>query len=707
MSYSDEIKRSSIAENWLFTLNNDNSGALRFAFSDVTHSSNYYHGVILNKPSIRESINLSNSTAKSSNISITIPDFNYQGSPISEELFGGSNHYINQSVTVYSLINSQTNQIGSFRLTDISSNGDTISLSMTSHRPWDFISSPQVKPYNVFLPIIYGEFTPLPTYTGSNYVFPTSKSLYPVPLSIGFLVSDIVGGDLNYYLMGSTSETSDAYLYYYDSSADIFIPISSLDSNNYITETLSGDILYYNIGNGTACNRMIKIRPLIGSQTFGESEGNPANAIDDDGSDPSVTNILNSSADNVLSSTADTNRIRIYKYELSRLDGDFTAGANGMSLDIWYSLLITAKPDLDHICYVSLQYKLTDGSEGNSSGWINLETLTSGTGAGTVSLDTRQNGVSQSSNPNPINLTEGKNTFLYIRAIFTNDDASDYFDGSVYVSDIQISYDMNNDGDKPEKELYCAVDGLVNSWDSTAITEIHEAHRDMLIRFTGLATTTPDGWSDLDTSKDWKIRWWQLEPTELKKSLEKLQYEGGFIFRYKADGSPQYIHIKDSHTTDETLTKLDMKDITVRPSSFSELLTKMEVSYEKHPAENRYLSSRTEQSSTSRTNWNIQSKENVKQIKLDALVSNTGGDFDDDPNDGFTAYYGNIFGDIKLIISATIVNPVFYTLEVGKILAFSDMYPVKAFNTSWSGLQFMITSLSRTPGTMKFTAREL
>ena len=75
MAFGNEIKQSNITENWLFDFANDNSGYLRFALSDVTESGNFYRGVILNNPSVRESIDLASSTSKTSNMSITIPDF--------------------------------------------------------------------------------------------------------------------------------------------------------------------------------------------------------------------------------------------------------------------------------------------------------------------------------------------------------------------------------------------------------------------------------------------------------------------------------------------------------------------------------------------------------------------------------------------------------------------------------------------------------
>ena len=239
----------------------------------------------------------------------------------------------------------------------------------------------------------------------------------------------------------------------------------------------------------------------------------------------------------------------------------------------------------------------------------------------------------------------------------------------------------------------------------------------MLIRYAGLTQSDGTAISDptdeaeisgfSSLNKDWGIRWWQLEPKELKKTLEKLQYEGGFIFRYRADGTPHYITIGNSNTTDETLTKQDVKDLTINPTPFSELLTKMDISYEKHPAENRYITTQTSTNSTARTDWSIQTKENISQVNLDAYVSPVIPATAGDPDDDFYSYYDNIFGDIKTLVSGTIVNTKYYGLEVGDIIEFENMYPEKIFGESWSGKQYMITSLQRTIGTLKFEAREI
>ena len=71
MSFGNEVKTGNITENWLFELSY-NSGTLRLSFQDYNDGSNFYYGAVLNKPFLRESIDLSSSTSSSSNITINI-----------------------------------------------------------------------------------------------------------------------------------------------------------------------------------------------------------------------------------------------------------------------------------------------------------------------------------------------------------------------------------------------------------------------------------------------------------------------------------------------------------------------------------------------------------------------------------------------------------------------------------------------------------
>lgn len=727
MAFGNEIKQGNIVENWLFDFANDNSGYLRFAFSDVTDSSNFYRGVILNKPSIRESIDLATSTAKSSNISVTIPDFSYQGSPVSKELFGGSNHYINQTVAVYSKVNAGTKQqIGSFRLTDISSNGDTIQLSLSTHRPWDFLSFPQDKSNTkIYVPVVYGDFTPNTHGVltgGAGASLCNSKNLFPCPnLKYGIFERE-EQKDHIYFVYPKQYSSSNADPHFYDSNIDLFIPFTGTDSpTNTVTAQQVG---VHAVGVNIDMERgFFLIRPLSPSgATSGSGSSSWSNESQAVNGNTGNGATASCNPSNSISGSDTNTATATLKFDIPTVDGELSGD--------WY-LYIKGSVDHNHISGSSPATTNTSlkvgetivATQANSDGVVN----TPGTGTN-YTID----GVSGYARVDiAAENTAGNTINIRVQTSVTGQNALNVgsANGSGTINDIIIQQKCKNDIanekmaalDKLSQldNVYCGGDGLTESWSgsSGAITEIHEAHRDLLIRFAGLATSDPTGWSDLNSSKDWRIRYWQTEPIDLKKALEMLQYEGGFIGRFKADGTFQYIHIKDSYgSTDATLTKSDISNVNVKPSPLSELLTKMEISYRKHPAGKDYLTDVTFTNSTARTNWNIQSKENIKQVKLDAYVGDTSSDNDiptsatSNPNDDWATYYDNIFGDIKLIVSCTIVNPKYYDLEVGDVIDFSDMHPETPYgynSANWSGLKFMITSLNRTLGEMKITAREI
>ena len=136
----------------------------------------------------------------------------------------------------------------------------------------------------------------------------------------------------------------------------------------------------------------------------------------------------------------------------------------------------------------------------------------------------------------------------------------------------------------------------------------------------------------------------------------------------------------------------------------------MEINYEKHPAENRHLSSVTSSNSTARADWNIQAKENIKEVNLDMNTGTPNTSGQTDGNTDFYSYYDNILGDIKKIISCQIINPAKgYSLETGDIVQFSNTtgdMPVEPFGDNWADF-YMIISLIRSPGKVALTVREV
>tara|TARA_R100000458_G_scaffold48036_1_gene46948 strand:+ start:2428 stop:4509 length:2082 start_codon:yes stop_codon:yes gene_type:complete len=693
MAYGSSIKLGNIKENWLVKLANRQGSYLYFAFSDVTYSSNYYRGVITNKPSIRESIDLKKSVSKTSNISIDITDFEYQGSKISKELFGGTNNYINQVVTVHSQINNDTpQQIGSFRLVDISTNGIKISLSLATHRPWDFIEFPQdqvtAETKNIYVPVVYGDYTNNESFYDTPALIETK--LYPVPMLS-------VDEQIIRTLMPKSYGASDNSFISIWQGDNVFLPfLTTAGAEVNETKTYSGhNALETKIGDNYSQRRAV-------GEVFANESRNP------NGSGTEFSNTSNAfDGDESTASTASVTGTGNYLLGFSTVPKKWTT---------------------HNLMRVKIKHKYS------SSATFNIYVYDDAGIIGTFSGVSLTTSYSESVGTLSTQRDIGKRaSFIFVRTAGGN--------GTLSVCTVKITIDTlinTQDSDDlkrlgDEKYFYSGGDGLTESWSGSngAITEIHEVHRDLLIRFAGLPTTTPTGWGNgtddnlLDHAKDWKIRYWQLEPVELKDELEKLQYEGGFIFRYRFDGTAQYIFIKDSYSaTDVTLSKDDISNLQINPTSFSDLITRQDISYERHPANNTYKNTTNSSNSTARTNWNIQAKENIENTSLDYYVSpEIPNSPSSNPNDDFYTYYDNIFGDIKLMISCDIINSSKWVtendasnpldpLEVGSVIDFnnSNMFPETPMgynSASWSGIKFIITNMTRGLGKMSIKARQI
>lgn len=654
------------------------------SFSDTTYNSVFYFGSVLNRPTIRESIDLAKSTSKTSNISVSIPDFNYEGNPVSQELFGGTNKYINQEVKVLCQVDSDTpNQIGSFRLIDISTDGNKITLSLTSHRPWDFIKFPQDKTTisQVYFPVVYGEFSESDSSPSAQDL---SEERYLYPVKIDNKSGKLLALTPRSY-DGSTHQ--DGRLHHYEKDSDQFVPI---DDSGFTDSTES-----YQGGNAIRCrldlNRGFKAKPKT---TIATEWSNSDNVFD--------------------SRTADSTTF-----------ASDTLTLNQVETTIDHDLELTPPNIVGKITEIKvyIKYRFTFSETTDTTGRLKLifggsTTTFDSTSSASDDTHTSADLVAQ------YNSNDKQIPNIKIRAEGETDVPTETITTRVYDVQLLIKVAMDESGDSEGtknyldnlENMYIGANGLTESWSGSngEITLIHEAHRDMLVRFTNMTTATPTGWSDLESSKDWKIRYWKHDQVELQKELEKLQYEGGFIFRFAPDGTPQYIHIKDSYSSvDATLSKHDISNINVNLTPFSELLTKQTISYEKHPAEDRYLTTVDSTNAIARGSWNIKTKENTSQQDLDIYVSPTIPNIpSSNPNDDFYTYYDNIFGDIKIIVSFEILNPIYYGLDVGNVISFdnSNMYPETPLgynSASWSSLKFMIIRTNRTPGKLSIEARRI
>ena len=733
LTLPDTFKKHSVKQNWLVLLYNSGGGYTGVSFYDTVVSSNQFYGAIINKPKIRESISLKKSTSSTSNVNITVANFNISGTTFSGIIYGTSTRYINRDVKIY-IQPEDDNDINNClliytgKLSSVSHDIKSVKLNIEARRPWDGVEIPQVKTIrNNYFPVAYGDYRPNASTSDADSVaisastssgddeYRNRKTLYPIPV-------DFIKGNTVYSLTGEWSQTSKAYPHFYEKSLDKFLPIANhastyttVDSanevygdgyavrfhKNLLKATLFKPLGRISSGSGWASNENAVDGTTTDTSTFTQFDVELLDFTDDQSSDisftmPSLTGIPTTlqvfpviKATCTFSSASGSGAIRVnvinYSFSNEDVSGYFRFTGNTASST---TMTATVGGDVSSTALIGSNSSISNNFLSSGSGWgedlaIRIkQELESGSLDGRITLDLKLYDIIIQS---------------ITKLDFTATTTSGKSEAGNFIADLDF--------------VYCGGDGLPdNGWNSnSAITEIHEAHRDLLHRFTSYTNSnTPINWSsgtNINSIKDWKIRKWVNEPVDLLDVLQELQFEGGFIFRFNSQNQGQYIFIPDSISTDHTLNTDDLASINVSLSNMSEVITRMDIEYDKHPVKG-YVSSVSASNSTATTNLNIGTAENKKKFRLNALTSAPASSPSSNPNDDFYTYYNNIFGDQKLIVKADIINPSFYGIDVGDFVAFNTM-PVNPFGESWSGKDFIVTKVSREIGKLKCEFREV
>ena len=710
------------------------------SFADTYFESVYSRGVITSEPSIRESIDLEKSTAKTGNVTIKMANFKYQGVDFSKELFNGDRSYVNRICKIYIQPNTANLRADSLlvytgRLINFNHNHGSITLSIEARTPWDGVEIPQVKTSRGnYYPIAYGDYTPndgteLDFNSGSDIDdYKKRITLYPIPI-------ERQKGLTLFALSGDWSQSANAYPHFYEKATDALIPLANDDSTFSSLDTANE---VYEDGYAVKFHQNLVRASLIKVDQMTEVSN----------SSPFTWASNQNATDGDLLNTNTSQRCTII--------GDFVDNAKGttkFSMPNLVGFPLLLQVNFSFTCTITLasssgsgqiQIQLIDESFGNNQilgYWAFTGNATSnstfvktaGGNNDTSSLFYFQNPYSTSSNMLADGNGFGGDLELSLKC-FRNGNLTGELTGTLELFDIGIRADTAIDFSETTKAgksiagktlsdieyVYSGGDGLPdNGWNSGgAITEIHEAHRDLLERFTDFrnhenlnygASRHPTNWSsgtNVNSIKDWGIRYWVNEPILLSKALEELQYNGGFIGRYNSQGEYCYNFIPDSITTDFTITKKEISNLEISLTPFSKVITSMDIEYQKHPATNKYKEKIEATNSTSITAYDIESNENKKTIKLNALVSAPASAPATNPNDDFYTYYNNIMGSVKHLLSFTVINPSYFGIDVGDFLAFDDI-GVDPFGGSWSSRDFIVISLSRKRGELKIKAREI
>ena len=722
-----------------------NNSFTPISFTDTTVDDRFSQGAVLSNPSIRESISLKNSTSKTSNISIKVSNFLFNGKPFSEEIFGGSRKYINRICKVFIQLNENPYlhnalQIYSGRLINFSHNQDSVTLDIVSHDPFENIEVPQVKTSkNNYFPIAYGDYTANASQGSSTSValsfgssagideFRKRKTLYPMPV-------EQRRGDTIFSLTGIRSLNQNSYPHFYEKSVDSFLPIANHAST--MTSVDAGNEVF---GDGYAVRhhqsllkgQFVKLLERTDSGTstnFVWSENN--NAFNGDYVDTSsYTQCLVQG-----NFTADDNAT--IKFKMPQLTG--VADTISIHLIIAGSIELSSTSGSGEI-----RIQLIDESFGASDvlGYYAFtgaatSTTFNQTSGGTLNTSSFAYFTNQNDSDSEFNSSSsgwGEEIKLKMKAVQQSGNLDGTLGGYLRLADVVIEVKSKLDYSDQDKksnsykvlddidELYCGANGLkdVSSWGGDAlITKIVFAHRDLMQRFGNFqdgnsvpytSTYDPINWdsgTDISTVKDWALRYWITEPRQLNDCLIELQKNGGFIGRYNAQGFYTYVYIPDSITTDHTLTKNDISDLSIKLTPFDDVVTSMDIEYEKHPVKSKgYVSKVVATNSSNITAYNIGSNEKKLTVRLNALVSAPATSPSSNVNDDYYTYFDNIHSQ-KLIVTFNVVNQLYYNVEIGDFVAFGDV-GTNAFGSSFSGKDFIVTSINRKLGSFGVVVNEV
>lgn len=812
---------STVKEEWIFELRNNtytdgsvNTQYIRLATALVGSGATQYHSLITSLPSIRESIDLVDSTSKVGNISISCVNgqlSNHSNATLAEEIYGGTRKYINRDVVVQSRVGGYTNTIYTGRLKSVRlQNQDVVTIEISARTPIDFLKIPEYTSLaGNFFPILYGEGTPINSKVGTpgtgssntQFIQYSPAKCFPVmvdTLNDGFYNclahKAVTDGKLHYPLKDSFSSTGfplfvplndvrdsstndyegtvdsnknvlktlldleRAYLLrpiqditpthtkglptdtinFYDNDDSTFSSWAvTLDqvSNNTTTETFNYEIK--NIEKEEHEIQECKLYIKWGVTNYNETSGLTLNA------NLKVSPTYGGSSNTVVINTESSNRTAAYESAIDLLSTGTFTNANGQipdSLDIIFEAFGSAPADESdspgsltfnvYDFYLEITTKITDTDNlANSNAVTGIKKLYTGAdglhkswSSGAVTnvaemhrdLMYRFAGITTSS----VFQSNGTTANLLAEALDSSETGVDVDDGSVFSVNDAIRID--------NEEM------LITSISSNTLTVTRGQNGTSAAAHSDNASITrvPENFTTLNTARSgWTVFYYLHKQKDLLKVLEQTQKEGGFIFRFKAsDGNPQYIYLVDSPSTDHTISKSDIINTNISLSTFDSLITKRVLKHQRNPINDELLFEVecTDTTNNPRTDYNVQSDENVSSEELEILNGNIVNTQEGktitstnmgsgNKNDGYANYYNAIEGNPKLLIDTEIINPgssggssYFYLMEVGDICAFDhNNMIIEPFGESFNGKKFIITSLTRSPGSLKVSLREI
>ena len=698
---------------------------------------------ITNKPSITSTLNIEKGTSTTGGVSINCINVKIDSLRLSEYLLKheSSNSYTstNASVSVAKYNNLVTTPVVIFNgfIENVSyTTNDEVTINCQVRRWWDDIIVGGDVENDVDAPIVYGLYTPNASTINSPDLC-NDNDLHPISFNK-------IAGDKALFLT-QQAETSDARPHCWEESLKKFVPIGKNDTS--YTDATFVD----NGSNYTSCRSTLKRAVKWDTTDTNSAITNVDGEWEDlsnltDGDDNTFAKNQGSVS---VWNASNTNTWREDKCGISppQLSGVPTSIKLELKL-AGSSQLITYNPytywnahSEMHIKFFGDWYEIQDlniNPVHNGSNTDQSATFTTNTSGGntstpfvvTLDLLTLASGGSFSI-PDPKTLPETIELRVRWRLYGLTGGMSGFWFPTykVYYAKWIVAYETPASETGVVKstqienlKFFSGSDGLVQSWNTgSACNGVVQIHRDLLYRHCGL-TATPTQYSSSGTGgavatarANWSGRVVIDKPTPLKKVLEKLQFEGCFLFVVtRTDPNGKYLFVYDgsnntysSSDVDVTLTDKDISDSGVRFSTTptGSILSNITTRWKKNYGSGTFEHSYTHNVSATRTEYGLGSLLKKEKVDLDYLWKNTASDPSNLWNN-WTDYYLNIRGKSKIIAEFEIVNPTIM-IDIGDIVKLNIANHSNIFGATASRVYFMVIKSTISLNTNKVTLREV
>ena len=676
-TYTAAVSAPNAVTDWLLELTNDAPGTMYLSSGDHTVSGTLYHGLVRDWGSIDESLDLKKCKIKVSDVTITVDNTWHNASGrLGAELFAGTatDNYLYQDVVIRAWSPELTSADLSTaifyrgRLIDVeeTDNGMALKLTIEPRHPWDFIKIPQDKTTEgVYYPLAYGAYQP-ETSTVASPQLCEDAICWPMP------VNEVAGGSL--YALSLHSISANGSAHYWDKNLNLFIPFDDVD---LVSEAYRDA---YAIKTDVDLDRGFKSR---------EVTENADNDWDD------FANLITAGS-------------------------DYTTAYDdiGESDIVDYYLRIDAKQPDGYISAVSVQYdwEIDVDAVSGSSHTMAMTLIVGGALVGSIG---DRSTVGQTAGSDDVDISAycggGSVPSIARRATFATG-AGSTIAGTFKVNSFALEIQCNINTDEPEavakrladiKHVYSGASGAILTHQDAPATTVaqlpHDIYRDLLSRFTGVDIDDDDiisGWADTDTARaGWNCRLWELEPVKLFDVLERLQFEGQFIWQQHGAKARIIPLLETYSSSDVDLEGWEIDNLKVGHTSFRDIESKRIYSYNRHPANDDYQSTYTAGNAENgnRANWGFADEENVVEVELRYLVASV---------DDLATVQNKFFGEPRLMFECDVVNPAKFNIEVGDKLACSSM-PREPLGGTFTSTYWMVEKSRREPDKLQITARQV